>query len=900
MNISPNDNKNYLAMTLDNGLRVVLVEQEDCHKNACSLVVNTGHFDDPSDRPGFAHFIEHLLFNGSKKYPEVNSLSQFVGQHGGMCNAWTGTEHSCFYFDVHPEFFAPALDQFANMFIDPLFSHDALAREQDAIHEEYKLKLQDDSRRIQQVHKQTSNPEHPFHKFSVGNKHTLSDLPDRPVADELNSFWLQHYQAQFMTVSIVTAEPIEMMRDLIATTFSGIKTTDSTVTKPNIEPPLYRDQELNQFIGIHPVKEIHKLNVTFSMPDMNYMYNTKMLSFVAHIIGYEGRGSLYEALNAKEYINALTAGNGISGDNFKDFNLSLELTELGEDNIDDILAITFAYLNFLKQSTPAAYLYDEQQVLTQVSFNYQEEIKATKLANQIALNMQHYPEVDYLSGDYRMDGFDLQQWQDVLGYLHADNFRVTLVSQSIHTQYKAPWYHTPYSVTDIDLNVRELLNNSQWHEFEFQLPPENPYLGGDIKLEYLDFNSLIPINIEDKLGWKTWFKQDVGFRVPKGNIYLGLDLPIGISNKRNQAMMRMFCDLFLDSVSEQHYQAEMAGLHYNIYAHNGGITLYTSGLSNRQHELLLTLIGTMLKPNFVESRFKEIKRQLIKHWNNSESNRPISLLFSHLNSTLIPKVANSLELAEILADVSFSEFLEFHSTLFTAVNAEMLIYGNWNTQQAININALIEQRFSQSTKVEENKRAHVKIDRIGVEKRRVDVAHSDNAAIIYLQGNKTVDDTTDVVEKAWFILCSQILAPYAFNYLRTEQQLGYLAGSGYMPLCNVPGLVVYVQSHEVQNNELERHIGLCIEGFVDELDHLDLDEFNAHKQAVIHQYQEQPANLNQKCQQLWVSIGNKDYEFNHKARIVEELQLATLDELQQWAKTNLLNQFATGYQFSTE
>ena len=59
----------------------------------------------------------------------------------------------------------------------------------------------------------------------------------------------------------------------------------------------------------------------------------------------------------------------------------------------------------------------------------------------------------------------------------------------------------------------------------------------------------------------------------------------------------------------------------------------------------------MLKPNFVESRFKEIKRQLIKHWNNSESNRPISLLFSHLNSTLIPKVANSLELAEILADV---------------------------------------------------------------------------------------------------------------------------------------------------------------------------------------------------------------------------------------------------------
>ncbi|WP_370661125.1 insulinase family protein [Psychrosphaera algicola] len=81
------------------------------------------------------------------------------------------------------------------------------------------------------MHKQTSNPDHPFHKFSVGNKHTLSDLPDRPVADELFSFWHQNYQAQYMTVSIVTAEPIEMMRDLIATTFSAIKSNDPKFAK---------------------------------------------------------------------------------------------------------------------------------------------------------------------------------------------------------------------------------------------------------------------------------------------------------------------------------------------------------------------------------------------------------------------------------------------------------------------------------------------------------------------------------------------------------------------------------------------------------------------------------------------------------------------------------------------
>ena len=105
MNTSPNDNKAYRTLCLDNGLRIVLVEAMDSHKSACSLVVNCGHFDDPVDRPGFAHFVEHLLFNGNAKYPEPNAINTFMSQHGGHCNAWTGTEHSCYFFDIQPDWF---------------------------------------------------------------------------------------------------------------------------------------------------------------------------------------------------------------------------------------------------------------------------------------------------------------------------------------------------------------------------------------------------------------------------------------------------------------------------------------------------------------------------------------------------------------------------------------------------------------------------------------------------------------------------------------------------------------------------------------------------------------------------------------------------------------------------
>ena len=67
---SPNDFNQYHAITLDNGLRVLLIHNEHAKKSAAALAVNAGHFNDPKSRQGLAHFVEHLLFLGTKKYPD--------------------------------------------------------------------------------------------------------------------------------------------------------------------------------------------------------------------------------------------------------------------------------------------------------------------------------------------------------------------------------------------------------------------------------------------------------------------------------------------------------------------------------------------------------------------------------------------------------------------------------------------------------------------------------------------------------------------------------------------------------------------------------------------------------------------------------------------------------------
>lgn len=888
MRISPNDNKSYHSFTISNGIKVLLINTADPHKSACSLVVNTGNFDDPIDRPGFAHFVEHLLFNGSRKYPQTSKLNEFVAKHGGSSNAWTATEHSSYHFDVNTDVFSQALDYFANMFIEPLFTDQAIKKEQNAIHEEYNLKLKDDSRRIQQVHKETSNPEHPFHKFSVGNKHTLADLPQRPVKDELVQFWQTHYQSQYMTLCIVSSLPFDELKPKVSELFTQIKTNNSEQLKPKLVNNLYRPQDLALFIAIEPIKELHKLNITFPLPCIDKYYKSKIISFISHLIGDEGEGSLFEELKKQGLINALSAGNGISGSNFKDFNISLELTQAGEDDLESVLNEVFAYLHWLEKQSIPSYLYDEQKQLTDISFEYQEEVKPLTLANNIALNMHYYDESNYLYGDYCMEGYTEEQSKELFSYFTANNMRITLVSQNIQTDQKAHWYHTPYYVEALSEEQISQLNTLQCNESRYHLPTKNPYLTKPIKLESADFHHPIPISIDTERGWQTWFKQDVSFRVPKGNIYLGLDLPFGVKSKRNQAMMRFYCDLLMDSVSEQHYQAETAGLHYNLYAHNAGMTLYTSGLSNNQDSLILTLLETMLTIEFTKIRFNEVKRQLIKHWRNAETNKPISQLFSLLNSKLLPNVASSSELAKELETVDFDEFNLFNEYLFSQIFADILLYGNWTVSQAISINQALKSKLNACNKVEELPRSISSVDseqRMYFEKH---VKHNDHAALLYIQGLTDIDNVEfDYMEKAAFILVSQILSPFSFNFLRSEKQLGYLAGSGYMPLCNTPGLAIYIQSHDYTSKELNSSIFDCLSAFIKEVESMELNEFEQHKQAVMHQYTELPSNLNQKSQQLWVSIGNQDYGFIQKEMIAKEISYINKAHFSAWCKSKL-------------
>lgn len=65
--------------------------------------VNVGYSSDPDTLPGLAHFLEHMLFLGTEKYPDEGYYQAFLQERGGSSNAYTDFEHTNFFFDVlHP------------------------------------------------------------------------------------------------------------------------------------------------------------------------------------------------------------------------------------------------------------------------------------------------------------------------------------------------------------------------------------------------------------------------------------------------------------------------------------------------------------------------------------------------------------------------------------------------------------------------------------------------------------------------------------------------------------------------------------------------------------------------------------------------------------------------------
>jgi insulysin len=133
------------SFSLPNGIQGIAVSIPRAKLASIGVSLPVGYFDDPAQHPGLAHYLEHMLFMGSSKFPSVSEYKKFVENRGGNSNAFTSKHETNYQLSLPPKYISEGLERFSEFFKAPLFDETFLEREKIAVHNEFQNYLQSDS-----------------------------------------------------------------------------------------------------------------------------------------------------------------------------------------------------------------------------------------------------------------------------------------------------------------------------------------------------------------------------------------------------------------------------------------------------------------------------------------------------------------------------------------------------------------------------------------------------------------------------------------------------------------------------------------------------------------------------------------------------------------------------------
>jgi len=859
---SPLDKRQYDFFILPNKLRVLLVSDPTADKAAACMDVNVGYFDDPHTHPGMAHFLEHMLFLGTRKFPAASAYHEFISAHGGRDNAATGAEHTNFYFDIDPHSLDPALDRFSQFFMAPLFDSKFMQRELNAANAEYRLKLKDDGRRYWSVMKATMNPDHPFSKFSVGNLGTLANMRHKQLRSTLIKFYRQHYSANLMTLTLIGRAPLSILKQMVEKYFSAIK--NRQLQKSPLRAPLFLSNQLGVRINVIPLRDIRQLHLSFPLPWKPSFYQTKPELLIAFLLGDEGRGSLLSLLKQRGWANRLSVDTTTNAGNYHTMEVMVDLTREGQRNINTITDMVFQYLHLLDRPGRQMAIYDEIRKINAINFRYREPPPAYREARILASNLQIYPPEEVLHGPYLFKAYDQQSLRKLLEKLSPDNLRLTVFAKKLPTNRQDHWYNTPYKINPLSEILRTRWQHSTANP-ALRIPAKNPFIPTRLGIKPHDKASAHPSLLIDDQALRLWHKQDDTFLIPKADIVIRIMTPLAGDNPAHTMLTSLYLRLVNDHLNEYTYPARLAGLHYALDYTNDGIAISVSGYEDKQGLLLDVILQNLLEPDIDAQRFAINKEKLRQNLANSHLGKPYRQLSRELNTILLHNSWEPDEYLQALTSLTRKDLKSFIHQLYSQVNVEILAHGNITPQEARKLGRRIGKRIFRSATPGPDKPLRVTRLTPGTQfLRAIKTDHEDAGLLVYYQA---WDDTLQ--QNARIILLQQLIKGPFFYFLRTREQLGYVVFAGNNTVLRVPGLKFIIESPKKSPAELLSRIDTFLKKYPSLLQVMGEGEYLQSKEGLLSRILERDTSLQKRSGRYRKLLALKYYDFLYRRKLAK-------------------------------
>jgi predicted Zn-dependent peptidase len=204
--------------TLENGLRVITVPIPDHPSVTVLVMAETGSKYETKETNGISHFIEHMLFKGTPRRPEVSRVSHELDSIGAQYNAFTSNEYTGYYAKVAPVKFNTALDILSDIYLNPLFKTEDMEKEKGVIVEEIRMYQDLPQRIVGDVFMELVYGDQPAGWKIIGTEENVKSF----TQEQLNKYKNSHYVAQSTIVIVAGAFDESKIHEQISTAFNSI------------------------------------------------------------------------------------------------------------------------------------------------------------------------------------------------------------------------------------------------------------------------------------------------------------------------------------------------------------------------------------------------------------------------------------------------------------------------------------------------------------------------------------------------------------------------------------------------------------------------------------------------------------------------------------------------------
>ncbi|XP_025191537.1 insulin-degrading enzyme-like [Melanaphis sacchari] len=870
------DSRIYRGLVMKNGLTALLISDPETDMSAASLSVAVGSLSEPKDLPGLAHFCEHMLFLGTKKYPVENDFDKFLTQNGGSSNAYTENDHTNYYFSIKSDSLEPSLDRFAQLFIEPLFTTSATEREIGAVNSEHEKNIFDDNKRLSWLKKSAAVPNHTYIQFTTGTKETLWDLPisrNISVRDQLLEFHSKWYSSHLMYLTILGKEDLNTLEELAVSLFGDIE--KKNVEKPYWNDPIYKEEQLATKTVVVPVKDIRMLSVHFLIPDQSKYYKSMPSRYLSALFGHKGPTSILAVLKKRGWSSKLSAGNKFEARGIELFYIDVDLTEKGVDHVDDIIKIIFQYVNMLKREGPQEWFHDENSNISAMQFQFKDKGSPLDYVYRLSSHMINYKLEDVLTVEYLIKEWRPELIVELLSYFRPDNMRATVVSKVFQnkTDTVDKYYRTQYSIIPIPSTTLNEWKKDDLCE-DLKMPLKNEFVATDFNLVPIDKNEPgYPHIIHESHILRCWFKTDTVFRLPKAYVSVDFFSHVVTTDPFHYNIISLFVKLFNEDFSEYTCDATRAGLNLFIEPSNYGFKMQLSGFNHKLQILLEKTINKLLTFKIDPLRFEILKEELIRDLKNIDMEQPSRSAMRYNSVILSEDVWAPNKLLATINDVQIKDIEEFIDKFFSHMFMEALVYGNIDKPKALELIHILETPFLGRNGFRKLLPCEI------VRAREVELKDRENALYeitsdhhisscvnLYLQCG--VQSTLNNVIVSLF---NNIITQSCYNTLRTQEQLGYNVYSSSSRIHGVLNFQITVQS-----DRTPMYVDTRIENYINSIEQLLMnmseEEFNKYKDGLAVILSEKPKGLMNQAAVYQIEIDTQDYNFNRAQIEVETLK----------------------------